>query len=346
MTLTITIPRGITGKCPPPDQEQPIVPPVNLTIPPALMSQGHSNTSIELFRQMVERTECGNIRIRKLNEFRRRRRLESVGLSDLSDSEEEDPIPCIASFMARRNNLTLIDEASIVVTEADTIKPQAINPLPEIKEERGPQLGNPEWQVIINSQTQLVKQKQVKSDYIDYSKAGPVFKLSEALMNVHELYPSAIPNALKQMAHYQVFTPLSMFTVQSFNVIHDNVRDLYMKKKTGLSAGKYVLNSDLFPNEDTLTEQTFFQPYRNWLRLLDDVLEPDVAGGWHKHHDHMINNASFSSSFATWRSHDRHLCTSFFNVPFVLDVDRRAYVKGFDCEWLACEVSSFQRDQS
>jgi len=56
---------------------------------------------------------------------------------------------------------------------------------------------------------------------------------------------------------------------------------LYTKKKMGLSAGKYVLNSDLFPNEDSLTEQTFFQAYRNWLRLLDDVSEPDVASGWH-----------------------------------------------------------------
>jgi len=159
-----------------------------------------------------------------------------VGLSDLSDSEEDDPIPCIASFMVQRSNHAHIDEASNIATEADTIEPQAINPLPEIEEERGPQLGNPEWQAIINSQTQLVKQKQVKSDYIDYSKAGPVFKLSEALMNVHELYPSAIPNALKQMAHYWVFIPLLMFTMQSFNIIHDNVGDLYMKKKTGLSA--------------------------------------------------------------------------------------------------------------
>ena len=58
-----------------------------------------------------------------------------------------------------------------------------------------------------------------------------------------------------------------------------------------------ILNSDLFLNEDSLTEQTFFQAYRNWLRLLDDVSEIDVARGWHKHHDRMINDPSFSSSF-------------------------------------------------
>jgi len=136
-----------------------------------------------------------------------------------------------------------------------------------------------------------------------------------------------------------------MFTSQSFSIIHNNIGDLYTKKKTGLLAGKYVLNSDLFPNEDSLTKQTFFA-YRNWLRLLDEVSEVDVTGGWHKHHDHMINDPSFSSLFAMWRSHDRHLCTSFFNAPLVLDVDSMAYTKGFDCEWLDCKVFSFQRDQS
>ena len=219
MTLTITIPRGITGKRPPPDREQPSVPPMNPTVPPVPTSQGHDNANIELFRQMVERTERGNIRIRKLNEFRRRRRLESAGLSDLSDSEEEDPIPCIASFMARRNNLTVLDEASIVATEADTVEPQVTHLLPRVEDDSVPQHGNPEWQAIINSQSRPVEQKQIKSDYIDYSRAGPAFKLSEASTNTHELDLSAIPNALKQMAHYQIFIPLSMFTACSFNII-------------------------------------------------------------------------------------------------------------------------------
>jgi len=95
----------------------------------------------------------------------------------------------------------------------------------------GPQLGNPEWQALINSQTWPVGQKQVRSDYIDYSQAGPAFKLSEASKNVHELDPSAIPNVLKQMVHYRVFIPLLMFTSQSFSIICDNIRDLYMQRR-------------------------------------------------------------------------------------------------------------------
>ena len=42
----------------------------------------------------------------------------------------------------------------------------------------------------------------------------------------------------------------------------------------------------------------------------------------------MINDANFSSSFATWKAHDRNLRASFFNAPFILDVDSRSYVKG------------------
>ena len=100
--------------------------------------------------------------------------------------------------------------------------------------------------------------KPLKSDYVDYSILGPAFRLDEASKNVHELDPSIILNALKQMAHFRVFVPLSMFTTQSLHRIHDNIRDLYTKRKTRLSARKYILNSDRFPGKDTLTEQTFF----------------------------------------------------------------------------------------
>jgi len=181
--------------------------------------------------------------------------------------------------------------------------------------------------------------KPLKSDYVDYSILGPAFRLDEASKNIHELDTSIIPNALKQMAHCRVFVPLSMFTTQSLHRIHDNIRDLYMKRKTRLSAGKYILNLDCFPGKDTLTEQTFFQVYRNWLKLLTDVMR-----GWSQHHDIMINDANFSSSFSTWKAHDRNLRTSFFNAPFMLDVDSRSYTKGFDWEWMASKVYFFWKE--
>ena len=85
-----------------------------------------------------------------------------------------------------------------------------------------------------------------------------------------------------------------------------------MKKKTRLSAGKYILNSDLFLSENTLTEQTFFQAYWNCLKLLLSISEPTVASGWHDHHEKMMGDVNFSSSFQAWKNHDRDLCMSFF----------------------------------
>jgi len=183
--------------------------------------------------------------------------------------------------------------------------------------------------------------KLVKSDYVDYSALGNAFKLEEALKNIHELDLTVIPSALKQMAQCRVFIPLSMFTTQSLQLIHNNIGDLYTKKKTGLSAGKYILNSDCFLTEDTLTEQSFFQANRNWRKLLSDVADPEVMKGWNCHHELLINDTNFSSSFVAWRAHDKSLRTSFFNAPFILDIDRRTYIKGFDREWMASEVSSF-----
>jgi len=211
-------------------------------------------------------------------------------------------------------------------------------------DERG-QLGNSDWQALITSQDQLPNPKLTKSDYLDYSTLGPAFKLEEASKNVLELDPSIILNALKQMAHCRVFIPLLMFTTQALKTIRDNVGDLYTKKKTGLSAGKYILNSDCFPDKNTLTEQTFFQAYRNWLKLLMEVAEPEVVIGWNQHHELMINDANFSTSFVAWKVHDRHLRTSFFNAPFILDVHSRSYSKGFDREWMASEVSSFRKER-
>ena len=129
MTLTITILRGIARKQPPPNREQPDLSLLNLTIPHALISnQGHGNPNLELFRQMVERTECGNIRIRKLNEFRRQTRLESAGLSNVLDSKDEEPVPSIASFMAHINIHAHTALNSNPTTTANIIEPLIPDP--------------------------------------------------------------------------------------------------------------------------------------------------------------------------------------------------------------------------
>jgi len=148
---------------------------------------------------------------------------------------------------------------------------------------------------------------------------GSTFKAEEAMKNIHELDPSAIPNALRHMAHLRVFIPLSMFTSDSLRVICDNIGSLYTKRKTSFAVDKYILNSDLFPKEE-LTEQTFFQAYRNWLKLLMEIVDESVFAGWHAHHTKMILDVDSLNLFVVWKMHDRQLCTSFFNAPFILHV--------------------------
>jgi len=50
---------------------------------------------------MIEHTEHGNIRIRKLNELRRQRRTISLGLCKVLDSEEEESVPNISAYILK-----------------------------------------------------------------------------------------------------------------------------------------------------------------------------------------------------------------------------------------------------
>ena len=97
-------------------------------------------------------------------------------------------------------------------------------------------------------------QPLAKSDYINFSEVGPIFKMAQVMKNMHELNPESIPNALRQMAYHHIFILLSMLMADSMNTIHDNISNLYTKQNTGLSAGKYILNPNIFPCKDTLTK--------------------------------------------------------------------------------------------
>jgi len=265
MVVTINmanLPQGVSRKEPPQDREVSILCLQDL---PLMCDSGtHQSTrdaNLELFKLMVECTECSNIRIMKLNKLRRQRRIDSSGLCEVSDSEEEESLPNISSYITQ-TKISVHTWANWNVSSGSKAVEIGTHPLDDGQPVEGridtEQLGNTDWKVFIGTQSQMPILKPLKSDYVDYSILGPAFRLDEASKNVHELDPSIILNALKQMAHFRVFVPLSMFTTQSLHRIHDNIRDLYTKRKTRLSARKYILNSDRFPGKDTLTEQTFF----------------------------------------------------------------------------------------
>jgi len=68
---------GVSGKQPPPDRERTDQSPMIPQNTENLMDGGSTlvKHNIELMRQLIKHTESGNIRIRKLNEFRNLRRL-------------------------------------------------------------------------------------------------------------------------------------------------------------------------------------------------------------------------------------------------------------------------------
>ena len=105
-----------------------------------------------------------------------------------------------------------------------------------------------------------------------------------------------------------------MLTTDAMNTIHNDISKLYMKKKTGLSAGKYTFNPDAFPGEDMLTKQIFFQALKNWLKLLSSIAKAEVYVGWQDHHDLMADDPLFSSMSHLLR-HGRHM-TNVFGPPF------------------------------
>jgi len=178
---------------------------------------------------MIECTECGNVRIRKLNEIRRQRRINSSGSCKVLDSKEEELVLNISPYIFHPNSPMHIRPDSNEASGSNTIelgtRPNEVSQL-EDGEDGADHLEGAKWNALINSHSQF---PDPKSDYVDYSEIGPAFKLQEAPKNIHKLDPTVIPSTLKQMAHCRVFILFSMFTTQSLQMIHDNIGDLYKR---------------------------------------------------------------------------------------------------------------------
>jgi len=184
MLVTTGLPREVSGKQLPTTQGQPDISPPGLTTSCSSPLVQDNGMNIELLRQMIERMEHGNIRIRKLNDFRRQRRINTGGLGDVSDSLDKEQIPNLATFMAQINNHMYMSAPLYIVTGSNAIEAQSckvINPQLEIEEVENLQLGNTEWQDIINAKTQPIEPKPMKSNYVDYPVFGPAFKLDKSL---------------------------------------------------------------------------------------------------------------------------------------------------------------------
>jgi len=133
-----------------------------------------------------------------------------------------------------------------------------------------------------------------------------------------------------------------VFMTQALKMIWDNIRDLYIKRLVCLLAKMFSTHISS-QAKICFTEQFFFPG----IQKLDQT--PYWSGGcWsskrvEQHHEVMINDTNFSSTFATWKSHNRNLWTSFFNAPYLLDMHSRSYVKGFNHEWMTSKCLQIVR---
>jgi len=144
MLVTTGLPREVSGKQLPTTQGQPDISPPGLTTSCSSPLVQDNGMNIELLRQMIERMEHGNIRIRKLNDFKRQRRMNTGGLGDISDSEDKEQIPNLTTFMAQINNHMHTMGPSNVATSSNTISSHTkdiLKPQPDSEQVRIPRLG-------------------------------------------------------------------------------------------------------------------------------------------------------------------------------------------------------------
>ena len=84
---------GVSGKQPPPDRECPNLSPPVPWASENLIEGGAAlvEHNIKLMRRLIEHTESGNIRIRKLNMLRHKRRFSGPVDKEVSSNKEENP---------------------------------------------------------------------------------------------------------------------------------------------------------------------------------------------------------------------------------------------------------------
>ena len=116
-----------------------------------------------------------------------------------------------------------------------------------------------------------------------------------------------------------------MLTTSSLSKIHSNDNLKYRKIPFGNSIMKQSLDESSFPQEDSLSETTFFQAYRNWLIVIDMIAMPEVTVGWYKHHSRILHDKCFSLSFDAWWDMDKQLQMQFINHPFTINLTCSTY---------------------
>jgi len=166
-----------------------------------------------------------------------------------------------------------------------------------------------------------------KSAHVDYQNLGPIYGPDDVAKNTQQLDMTDILNAILQMAYNKLYIPLLMLTTAALLKIQMNDNLKFHKVPFGNGIGKQSLDKVSFPGEDSLTETTFLQAYRNWLTIVDIIATADVAVGWYEHHSRMLRDDKFLASFDAWQDMDKQLHTQFIARPFTIDPYSPTYVQ-------------------
>ena len=140
----------------------------------------------------------------------------------------------------------------------------------------------------------------------DLTKLGHIFKLN-SVKPEYSMNSQAIPDPILQMAYLKLFISLSLLMTTVLDRIQFNDGLKYHKILFGNRVGKHSLDTSLFPDELSVSESEFWQAYRNWLPVVNIIVEPAIADGWKQHHAKMMSNRNFSTWFGAWWEHDRLL---------------------------------------
>src|SRR5882724_11389347 len=323
-------------------------------IPSVPVSNVHDNAKFALFQQLVLSTEKSNTMKKHLNAYRQRRRIDPDVSETVSDDDADDPIPDISDFLGLPSTDvpggTSIPRVAVPgpdhppTVAATQSRPQT--PLPSLPvlahlvPNTLPPQGTtaPNWASVLAGTGHAPIPSHAPHDSafahpkpaVNWVALSPAFLDADAKLNDHELVPTGIPDALHMMMHLKLFIPLSMLTTASLSHIRFNENLRFKKIPFGNAVGKYALDESHFPLEDSLTDAEYLQAHKHWLSLMKISSEPAVYGSWKAHHDRMCDDPDMLKWSQVWWSHDKQLCSTFMDHPFIIDPDSITYCHQFE----------------
>src|SRR6266481_6700452 len=165
---------------------------------------------------------------------------------------------------------------------------------------------------------------------LDLQNLCQIFTDDTAIKNSPDLEPDVLPDTILHMAHNRIYIPLSLLTITALNQIQLNHNVKFRKISFGNSAGKTSIDEASFPPEDSLTENNFWQAYKNWLTLVETLVGPAVVEGWWAHHLKMLSDRNFIHWFTAWHAYNKLLWVHFISKPFIIDPRSSIYSEQFE----------------